>query len=46
MNFIYVCAIKLLGFAFAVRTEEEAKKWVEEDPEEHYYNKLQIHEIH
>ena len=42
---IYVCAIKMLGFAFAVRTKEEADKWVEQDPESNYYNTVPIRTV-
>jgi hypothetical protein len=45
MTHIFICAVKLLGFPFAVLTEDEAKKWVEENPEQHYYDKIEIKTI-
>lgn len=38
MKTVYICRIKLLGFAFAVFDEELAKKFVEQDPEMHVYD--------
>lgn len=45
MDKIYICKIKIIGSPFAVITEEEAKKWVEEDPEMHYYDEVPIKKI-
>lgn len=45
MKEVYVCSIKILGFPFAVLTEEEAKKWVAEDPESNYYNKIEVKDL-
>jgi hypothetical protein len=39
---IYICRIKILGFAFAVLDEELAKKWVDQDPEMHVYDVVPI----
>ena len=45
MKYIYICAIKIIGFSFAVLTVEEADKWVSESPESNYYDKLEIKTI-
>jgi hypothetical protein len=42
MEYIFICAFKILGFPFAVLTEEEAKRWVDDDPESHYYDKIPV----
>lgn len=40
--FIFVCKIKLLGYAFATEEESVALKWVEQNPELHYYEKIAV----
>ncbi len=45
MEKVYVCAIKVLGFPFAVLTEEEAKRWVNYDPVMNYYDVVPIKKL-
>jgi hypothetical protein len=45
MEYIFICAFKIVGFPFAVLTEEEAKKWVEKNPETNYYDKIEIKKL-
>ena len=39
---IYVCKIRLLGFPFVVTDKQKADDWVNEDPENNYYETLTI----
>ena len=41
---VYICKIKILGFGFAVLTQERADAWVAEDPESHYYETVPVRE--
>lgn len=34
---IYICAIKVAGFPFAVESKELADEWVERDEQNYYY---------
>lgn len=45
MDKVYVCAFKVIGFPFAVLSEEEAKQWANEDPEFRYYHIVPIKKI-
>lgn len=42
MKYIFICRIKILGFPFAVFDEDKAKAWVDQDPEMHVYDKVEI----
>jgi len=39
---IFLCRIKILGFAFAVFDEELATAWVDQDPETHVYDVVPV----
>lgn len=39
---VFVCRIKILGFAFAVLSKELADEWVSQDPESHIAEELKI----
>jgi hypothetical protein len=45
MDKVYICAIKILGFPFAVMTEEEAEQWRKENPEVNYYHQVPVKQI-
>lgn len=45
MDKVYICAFKVLGYSFAVLTEEEAKQWVSEEPGLRYYHIVPIKKI-
>lgn len=42
MKKIYICCVKSFGSSFAVETEEEAQRWVWEDPTWNYFEVLEI----
>lgn len=42
---IFICKYKLIGWPFAVLTEEEAKAWVKKEPESRYYETVKIETI-
>jgi len=42
MTHIYLCRTKILGLPFAVTEEYLAQKWVEEEGEMRYYDKIEV----
>jgi len=42
MDHVFVCKVKIIGSPFVVLTEEEAKKWVAQDPDMNVYDKVPI----
>lgn len=45
MEYAFICKIKIVGSPFIVLTEDEAKEWIKQDPQEHYYDKVLIKKI-